>query len=52
MAFNHLNYRFSFGEFHNKNVIFVYFPFNQLFKNELKEKFPTARWNALEKCWY
>jgi len=29
MAFNHLNYRFSFGEFLSKNVIFVYFPYTR-----------------------
>jgi site-specific recombinase XerD len=52
MSFNIQNYQFSVGEHHNKNVIFVHFPYNELWKNELKEKFPTAKWSASKKCWY
>jgi len=43
MSFNRQNYRFLTGELHCKNIIFVYFPYNPLLKNELREKFPTAR---------
>jgi len=52
MPFNHQNYQFLTGEHNNRNVIFVYFPYNSLLKNELREKFPTAKWSASEKCWY
>ena len=52
MPFNLQNYQFLTGEHHNKNVIFVHFPYNLLFKNELKKKFPTAKWSATKKCWY
>jgi len=52
MSFNQQNYRFLTGELHCKKVIFVRFPFNTLWKNELREKFPTARWSVPEKCWY
>ena len=52
MPFNHQNYQFLTGELHSKNVIFVHFPYNLLWKNELKEKFPTAKWSFSEKCWY
>jgi hypothetical protein len=30
----------------------VFFPFNKSLKNELQEKFPTAKWSASKKCWY
>jgi len=52
MAFNYQNYQFSIGEHHNKNVVFVHFPYNLLLKNELKEKFPSAKWSASKNCWY
>jgi len=52
MSFNQQNYRFATGEHHCKKVIFVNFPFNPLWKIELREKFPTARWSLSEKCWY
>jgi len=52
MSFNQLNYRFSIGEHYKKNVIFVLFPYNRIWQNELREKFPTAKWSATKKCWY
>ena len=52
MSFNHQNYQFLIGEHNNKRVIFVRFPYNLLLQNELKEKFPTAKWSASKKCWY
>ncbi|MDR0232098.1 MAG: site-specific integrase [Dysgonamonadaceae bacterium] len=52
MSFNHQNYQFLTGEYQNKNVIFVHFPYNLLLKNELKEKVPTAKWSSSKKCWY
>ena len=40
------------GELNNENVIFVYFPYSLLLKNELKSKFSSAKWSASNKCWY
>ena len=52
MPFKRQNYQFTLGEHRNKNVIFVLFPYNVILKNELQEKFSTAKWSALKKCWY
>jgi len=52
MSFNLQNYQFSTGEHYNKNVVFVHFPYNPLLKNELKEKFPFAKWSVSNRCWY
>ena len=52
MSFNVQNYKFSLGEHHDSSVIFVHFQYNQQRKNELKEKFPTAKWSMSKRCWY
>ena len=52
MSFNLQNYQFSIGKHHNKGVIFAHFPYNPALKNELKEKFPAAKWSISKKCWY
>jgi site-specific recombinase XerD len=52
MAFNSKNYKFLLGEHNDKNVIFAYFQYNLLLKNELKDKFPSVKWSATKKCWY
>ena len=52
MSFNPQNYQFSVGEHHSKSVIFVHFSYNLQWKNELKEKFPSAKWSSSKKCWY
>ena len=52
MSFNLQNYKFSTGEHKGKNVIFAYFPLNLQWKDELRAKFPTAKWSASKKCWY
>ena len=52
MSFNIQNYKFSTGEHCSKKVIFVYFPYNLLLKNELREKFPTAKWSVSNRYWY
>ena len=43
MAFNYKNYQFSKGEHRDNKVIFIYFPLNTLWKNELKVKFPSTK---------
>jgi site-specific recombinase XerD len=52
MSFNPQKYLFKAGEHKGKNVIFVYFPYNWQWKDELKTKFPTAQWSTSQKCWY
>ena len=52
MSFNHQNYQFIIGKHHDKDVIFVYFPYNLLLKDELKGKFSSAKWSVSYKCWY
>ena len=52
MSFNLQNYRFSIGEHHGKNVIFAQFPYSLELKNDLREKFPTAKWSQSKKSWY
>ena len=52
MSFNPKNYQFTVGEYLNKDVIFVRFQFNPLLIKELKEKFPIAKWNRAQQCWY
>ena len=52
MSFNLQNYQFSVGDHQNNKVILVHFPYNQLWKDELREKFPTAKWSMSKKCWY
>ena len=52
MSLNLQNYTFSPGELQDKKVIFVHFPYNLIWKDELKEKFSTAKWSVPERCWY
>jgi len=52
MLFNSKNYQFLTGEHKNRGVIFVHFPYNEQLKNELKEKFPIAKWSVSQKSWY
>jgi len=52
MSFNQQNYQFSIGNHQDKNVIFVHFPYNMLLKNELREKFSSAKWSMSKQCWY
>jgi len=52
MSFNPQNYHFSTGEYQQKNVIVVQFPYTLELKNELRQKFPTAKWDPTQRCWY
>ncbi len=45
------NYRISFGEHHDRSVIWMAFPYNLELKNHLKETF-NAKWSRSKKCWY
>jgi len=52
MSFNTENYKFTVGKHDNKNVILVHFPYSLALKNELKQKFSTAKWCPEKKYWY
>ena len=52
MSFNIRNYQFSIGKHYNEDVIFVQFSYNPQLQKGLKEKFSSAKWNVLLKCWY
>ena len=52
MSFSPQNYKFSLGEHHGRDVIFVHFPYNLILKDDLKAKFPTASWSMSKKIWY
>lgn len=45
-------YSFSFGEHKDKKVIWIRFPFSYELKNELKQRFPSAKWSQSQKAWY
>ena len=51
MSFNTQNYQFTIGVHHDKNVVFVHFTYNSLLKDELRKKFPAAKWSATHKCY-
>lgn len=52
MTFNPNNYSFEPGIFQNRKIIWIKFPYNQILKNALREKFPFAKWNVPKCCWY
>ncbi|MDR2584697.1 MAG: hypothetical protein LBC84_00505 [Prevotellaceae bacterium] len=51
MSFNRLNYHFSIGEHNDNKVILVHFGYDFRLKEELKAKFPSARWSVTKQCW-
>jgi len=52
MPLNNKNFRVSTGEHRNKKVIFVHFSYSPLLLKNFREKFPSAKWSATNKCWY
>ena len=52
MAFELQNYKFSIGEHHDKNVIWVKFENDLKLRTELKQKFPLVKFSWSQKCWY
>nr|WP_321222932.1 tyrosine-type recombinase/integrase [uncultured Psychroserpens sp.] len=46
------NYNILLGTLRNKKVIWIHFPFNQKLKNDLKRRFPSARWSTTMRQWY
>lgn len=45
-------YSFSFSHHREQNVIFISFDFTHKRKEQLKNKFPSAKWSASKKMWY
>jgi site-specific recombinase XerD len=52
MGFELNKYKFELGQHRNKNVIWIRFPNNTTLRNELKQRFPSARFSWSNKCWY
>lgn len=50
MDFN--NYSFILGKRDDKNVIQIHFEYNHHLKEELKKRFPSAKWSRSSKYWY
>ncbi|MEM5564679.1 tyrosine-type recombinase/integrase [Psychroserpens sp. AS72] len=50
MDFKH--YTFLLGTHRNKKVIWVHFTFNQKLKNDLRKRFPSAKWSQSAQEWY
>ena len=51
-AMDFSNYNFSFGAHHDKDIIFIRFPFDQNLINDLKKRFPHVKWSRTHTCWY
>ncbi|MFP4846672.1 tyrosine-type recombinase/integrase [Winogradskyella sp. PE311] len=49
---NLANYKFVISKHREKNVILIYFPYNSLLQKKLRERFPSAKYSATNKCWY
>ena len=52
MSFKLQDYQFFSGEHNDRNVIFVHFSYNPTLKNELRKKFPAAKWSSSRNLWY
>ena len=50
MNFN--NYTFVTDKHKEKNVILVQFEYSSELKQQLRQKFPSAKWSATKKSWY
>lgn len=46
------NYTFKIGEHRGKKVIFISFEYNIKLKQDLKNKFNSAKWSRTKKLWY
>lgn len=46
------NYQYTEGRHKGKDVIWIRFHFNEELKQDLKARFPSAKWSKTERCWY
>ena len=49
---NFKNYTFEIATHKNQNIILVKFDFDLSLKNDLRHRFPSAKWSATKKTWY
>lgn len=49
---NLLDYHFSFGNHHEKDVIWIKFEKNYQLITELRKAFPSAKWSNTQKAWH
>lgn len=45
-------YKFTTGIHRQKNVIWIYFPYDVTLKNQLRKSFPSVTFSASKKSWY
>ncbi|MCF7569194.1 site-specific integrase [Sabulilitoribacter arenilitoris] len=49
---NFKNYTFQCAEHKQKQVVFIKFPYNKGLINDLRKRFPSAKWSSTKKAWY
>ena len=49
---NFKQFTFSLRAHKNNNVIWIHFPYQQKLINDLKKRFPSAKWSQSKKAWY
>lgn len=49
---NHNSYKFEPGSHKSKKVIWILFSYDTKLKNELRARFPSAKYSATKKMWY
>jgi integrase/recombinase XerD len=52
LSMNLAKYKYVSGKHRDKNVIYIYFPYNATLKKELRKAFPSVTYSATKKCWY
>ncbi len=45
-------YQFSFGQYYRKEVVWIKFSYSENLKNDLRKRFPSAKWSKGHKAWY
>ena len=49
---NFKNYNFKFDKHRQRSVILIQFSYNKNLKDDLRRRFPSAKWSATKKAWY
>ena len=47
-----LQYTFKYGEHRGKKIILIYFKIDLQLREDLKQRFPSAKWSQSKKAWY
>lgn len=45
-------YIFTFGHHRKKEVVFIQFPYDKALIDDLRKRFPSAKWSRSQKSWY